>query len=252
MLRSHGKIHHRGRRVLSEREQKEIKVAQSSGGFRTSKSEKYSQPPGGKPVDGIEVLQGFMCPESNPDGSTCSTAFRGESTFIRHLASHPTDPFHPKLDPGSFACYIQTVFVQGNLQSYFSVETSLSHPDPPPTSAYPDALKLLQDLPSPQIPPPKNDKERESIHWYTRWPELMEPFCHSPGQVVMLRSLTSFPQEGTHPDWLIRAKDHGREWWAKAESEHQNCTPRTSRLLKSPRMSVFDLLLVRSSADLSP
>jgi len=214
-------------------------MASSDHGFRSSKSEKYSQPPGQKPVDGIEVLRGFLCPESNPDGSTCSSAFHAESSFTRHLSTHPSQLSQRKPDPGSCTCYIQTLFAQGSLQRYFSVETSLSHADPPATSAYGDALKLLQDAPSPQIPPPKGDKERESIHWYTRWPELLASFCNSSDQVNRLRSLTSFPQEGTHPDWLVRVKDHGRNWWVKAESEHLACLPRTSRLLKSPQMCVF-------------
>lgn len=247
MLRSHNKKYHRGRKTLSAEE--EVTIKSLHGDLRSSKSEKHSQPPGQKPVDGIEVLPGFVCPGSNPDGSTCSGAFPAESSFTRHLATHPSWFPHSKPDPGSCACYIQTLFTQGNLQSYFSVETSLSHPDPPRTSVYADGLKLLRDLPNPQIPAPNSDKERESIHWYTRWPELLATFCNNPDQVNMLRSLTLFPEEGTDQSWLVRVKDHGSKWWVKAELEHLACSDRASRLLKSPQMCVFGLLPGCSSAN---
>lgn len=226
MARSHLKKHHHGRDLPSVPEQNEI----SQGDLKTSTSPKYTQPPGQKPVDGLEVLQGYACPLYDPNGLHCSEAFLATSTFLRHFRSHPR---HPKPDAASCASPIQTLFAQGGLQKYFPVDVSLSMPDPPLSAVYTDVLPLLRNLPDPEIQVTNNDKERASIHWFTRWPELLEPYCQDDSQVSMLQSLVSFPDSGVDPDWLVRAQDHGCRWWTKAESAHVNCSYRASVLLKS-------------------
>lgn len=244
MIRSHCKAHHRGRDAPSPSEQKQINETQPNNGLRSSTSNKYTQPPGQKPVDGLEVLQGYACPLHNPDGTPCSKAFPATSSFVRHLSNHT---FYPKPHPPSCTSSIQTLFAQGGLQSYFPVDVSLSQPDPPSNSVYVEALHLLQNLSAPQIPAPDNDKERASIHWFTRWPELLEPYCSNDAQVLELRSLVSFPQPDLDPDWLVKVRDHGCKWWVKAESAHANCSHRASVLLKSHQEYVSVLLTSFSS-----
>ena len=248
MVRSHCTKHHRGRVPISKLEQAETISAQSNGGFMSSTSNKYIQPAGQKPVDGLQVLPGYMCPLGNLDGSTCSRAFVGLSTFTRHLSTHPKQ--NPTLNHASCASQVQTLFAQGGLQSYFAVDTSFCQPDPPPTLAYADALKLWKTLPGPQIPAPETDKERESVHWFTQWPELLKPYCNNDAQAGALRSLVSFPEAGKDPDWLVRVQDHGSRWWIKVESAHKRCTPRASGLLKSQKEYVSGLLPRSGPADL--
>ena len=230
MVRSHCKIHHPKREAPSPLKQNESLQALMGRGLKSSTSQKYTQPPGQKPVDGLEVLNGYLCPLHDLDGARCSKAFFAISSFVRHLSSHPD---HPKPDPTLCKSPIQTLFAQGSLQMYFAVEPSLSLPDPPLSSAYADALTLLHSLPVPQVKAADNDKERASIHWFTRWPELLEPYCKDDGQASMLRSLVSFPEERIDPEWLIRVQDHGCRWWTKAELAHVNCSYRASVLLKS-------------------
>jgi len=239
MIRSHCREYHRGRESPSVSQQKEITQAYSDGSFRSSSSDKYTQPPGQKPVHGLEVLQGYACPVSNDDGTPCSKAFVATSSFLRHLSTHSA---YPKPDHNSCTSCIQTLFAQGGLQMYFPVNVSLSQLDPSPKSAYVDALTLLQNLPTPHIPVPDNDKERASVHWYTRWPELLEPYCTNDAHVQELRSLVSFPQAGIDPDWLVGVQDHGSKWWVKAESAHANCSHRASALLKSHQEYMLALL----------
>jgi hypothetical protein len=244
MIRSHCRGHHPGRDAPSPTRQKEITDDQSNHGLRSSSSDKYIQPAGQKPVDGLEVLQGYMCPMPDSHGITCSMAFPAKSSFLRHLSVHP---IYPRPDPTSCTSSIQTLFAQGGLQAYFPVNVSLSQPDPPPNSAYVDALHLLHTLPAPQIPIPNNDKERASIHWFTRWPELLEPYCSDESKVLQFRSLVSFPHPGVDPDWLLTVQDHGSKWWVKAESAHVNCSHRASVLLKSHQEYVSALFVGLSS-----
>ena len=128
---------------------------------------------------------------------TCSRAFLALSTFTQHLSTQPKQ--NVALDHASCTSQVQTLFAQGGLQSYFAADTSFYQPDPPPTSAYMDALKHLQILPNLQIPAPKTDKERESVHWSTQW-----PYCNNDAQMGILWSLVSFPKAGKDADWLIR------------------------------------------------
>jgi hypothetical protein len=239
MVRSHCKTYHPGREVPSVSKQREISQALSDTGIKSSTSLKYTQAPGQKPVDGLQVLQGYTCPLYGSDGARCSQAFLATSTFLRHLSTHPV---HPKPDPASCTSSIQTLFAMGGLQVYFPVETSLSAPDPPLSSVYTDVLPLLRSLPAPQIQVTNNDKERASIHWFTRWPELLEPYCKDEDQVHALRSLVSFPEPGDDPDWLVRVQDHGCRWWEKAESAHVSCSYRASVLLKSHQEYVSPVL----------
>ena len=230
MVRSHCKIYHDKREAPSVAMQKEISQNPSPTGLKTSTSPKYTQPPGQKPVDGLEVLQGYLCPLFDLDDVCCSKTFLASSSFVRHLSGHSV---HPKPDPASCISSVQTLFAQGGLQMYFSVDVSLSMPDPPLSSVYTDVLPLLRSLPAPRIQVASNDKERASIHWFTRWPELLGSYCEDDGGVRMLRSLVSFPESGVDSDWLLKVKDHGCRWWAKAESAHVNCSYRASVLLKS-------------------
>lgn len=248
MVRTHCKKHHPGRPAPSPSQQTQLVDAHSNGGLRSSASTKYSQPPNLKPVDGLEVLQGYKCPLFTADGSLCSMAFLAHSSFERHLTTHTT---FPKPDPASCASSIQTLFAQGGLQNYYPVVPSLSLPDPPPNSAYVDALRLHENLPSPHIHVAENDKERASIHWFTRWPELFEPYCKDDAQVDALRSMISFPQTGADPDWLVRVQDHGCRWWIKAESAHSKCSYRASLILKSHQMCVLSCT-PRLSPDVTP
>jgi hypothetical protein len=239
MIRTHCRRYHNGREAPSLSQQKEITEADLNRRLRSSTADKYTQPLHQKPVDGLEVLRGYMCPIPNADGTICSKAFVAHSTFTRHLSSHPV---YPKPDPSSCASSIQTLFAQGGLQMYFPVDVFLSQQDPPPNSAYADALHLVQTLPTPNIPVPDNDKERASVHWFTRWPELLESYCTDDAATDELRSLVSFPQSGLDPDWLVRVQDHGCKWWVKAESAHANCSHRASVLLKSHQEYVLALL----------
>lgn len=238
MLQTHSRDHHRGRSILSSEEQSRVLQQLSLAGYRTSKIEKYHQPPAQKPVDGLEVLSGFRCPLQNKDGTLCEKAFLAQSTFTRHLSDHPG---RSKLDPSSCTSYIQTLFTQGNLQCYFSVDPSLSDLDPSTTSAYAYAIKLLGTLPKAQIPAPDHDKDRASIHWFTRWPELLKPYANDKGSLILLQSLVSFPEPGSDPDWLVKLWDHGCRWWNDVESAHASCSYRASTMLKSHQGSVLSL-----------
>ena len=248
MVRSHCKIHHNKREAPSVAMQKEISQNPSPTRLKTSSSPKYIQPPGQKPVDGLEVLQGYLCPLSNSDDMCCSKAFLATSSFIRHLSGHIV---RQKPDPASCTSSVQTLFAQGGLQMYFSVDVSLSMPDPPLSSVYTDVLPLLRSLPAPRIQVANNDKERASIHWFTRWPELLGPYCEDDDRVHMLQSLVSFPDSGVDPDWLVRVKDHGCRWWTKAESAHVSCSYRASVMLKSHQEYVLPVLSQSSPIDLS-
>ena len=249
MVRSHCKIYHDKREAPSVAMQKEISQDPLSARLKTSSSPKYTQPPGQKPVDGLEVLQGYLCPLSDVHGVCCSKAFSANSTFVRHLSGHSV---RPRPDPATCASPVQTLFAQGGLQMYFSVDVSLSMPDPPSSSVYIDVLPLFRSLPAPRIQVASNDKERASIHWFTRWPELLGPYCEDDERVRMLRSLVSFPDSGVDPDWLLKVKDHGCRWWAKAESAHVNCSYRASVLLKSHQECVSPVLSRSSPIDLFP
>ena len=239
MVRSHCKIYHDKREAPSVAMQKEISQNRTPTRLKTSSSPKYTQPFGQKPVDGLEVLRGYLCPLFDSDGVCCSKAFLATSSFIRHLSVHPV---HPKPDPVSCASSIQTLFAQGGLQMYFSVDVSLSMPDPPLSSVYTDVLPLLRSLPAPRIQVANNDKGRASIHWFTRWPELLGPYCEDDDRVRMLQSLVSFPESGVDPDWLVKVKDHGCRWWTNAEVAHVNCSYRASVLLKSHQEYVSPVL----------
>lgn len=230
MLQTHSKSHHRGRSVLSSEEHAQVVQRLSDIGYRTSKAEKYHQPPAQKPVDGLEVLNGFRCPFRNKDGSQCGKAILAESSFIRHLSDHPG---HPKPDPSSCTSYIQTLFSQGNLHNFFSVDPSLSNLDPSTASAYAYAVKMLETLPKAQIPASEHDKDRASIHWFTRWPDLLKPYTTDRESLGLLQSLVSFPEPGRDPDWLVKLRDHGCRWWNDAESAHASCSYRASTMLKS-------------------
>lgn len=230
MLNSHSKIHHPGRSRVSSGRQGEVTETLCNLGYRTSTDERYYQPPHRKPVDGLEVLQGYLCPFTNNDGSQCHRAFFGQKTFTRHLSDHPGT----KPEVLSCTCYVQTAFSQGRgLQRYFAVEPSLSHPDPSPSSAYAYAVKMFHSLPQPTMPEPDNDKDRASIHWFTRWPELLEPYISNKETIGSLKSLVSFPEPDSDPDWLMKLLDHGRLWWKKAEGSHTGCSFDASVMLRS-------------------
>lgn len=201
-------------------------------GYRTSKAEKYHQPPGQKPVDGVEVLEGYCCPLLDDDGSECSKAFLALSTFTRHLSDHPQLQ-GAKPDPSSCTSPIQTLFSQGGQQRYFPVDPSLSDLDPSSSSAYAHAVEMLRALPKPNIPVSEHDKDQASIHWFTRWPELLRPYITDSSSVEFLQSLVSFPDPGSDPEWLVKLQDHGRRWWAKAEAAHVNCPYHALVMLKS-------------------
>lgn len=230
MLRTHSKRHHEGRSVLSTENHASIVERLSLACYRLSGSEKYDQPPGGKPVDGLEVLTGFSCPVENGDGSQCPLAFRAEATFVRHLSTHRV---LPKPQPSSCVSHIQTLFDQGGHQRYFSVNPSLSNLDPSSSSAYVYAVSILGKLPKADIPMANHDKDRASIHWFTRWPELLQPYITDRDSQAFLQSLVSFPVSKTHPAWLTKLQDHGRRWWDAAELAHINCSYRASVMIRS-------------------
>lgn len=230
MLNSHSKIHHPGRSTLSSEQLGEVMETLRNDGYRTSKDGRYCQPLHQKPIDGLEVLKGYLCPLTNGDGSPCHRAFLKQTTFTRHLSDHPGS----KPGVSSCASYVQTIFSQGGaLQSYFAVDPSLSRPDPSPASAYAYAVKMFHGLPQPTIPESDNDKDRASIHWFTRWPELLEPYISGRDSVSFLQSLVSFPESGSNPDWLTKLPDHGCRWWGKAEAAHSSCSWNASVMLKS-------------------
>jgi Orsellinic acid/F9775 biosynthesis cluster protein D len=229
MLRTHSKIHHPGRTPLQLEEHTRIVQQLVSMCFRTSDTETYVQPPGRKPVDGLEVLSGFCCPLSKKDGTKCLEAFRSKSTFERHLSIH----CHRR-KPSISSCVsdVQTLFNQGGLQCYFSVDHSLSDLDPSSDSAYAHAVQMLGDLPKAHIPLPKHDKDRASIHWMTRWPEMLQPYIKDKKSQTSIQSLILFPEAGLDPDWLVRVREHGRRWWDAAERDHVNCSHRVSTMLR--------------------
>jgi hypothetical protein len=232
MLNSHSKIHHKGRSLLPAEEHIRTLQLLSEAGYRDSSAEKYSQLPGQKPVDGLEVLNGYLCPAMKEDGIPCSTSFLGRATFIRHISEHN---LQPKPNPSACASYVQTLFRQGGSQRYFSVDPSLSNLDPSSASAYAHVLRTLESLPEAQIPASHNDKDRASIHWFTRWPELLKNYTADKESVDLLRSLVSFPEPGSDPKlrWLLKLWDHGCRWWDDAEAAHVNCSHRASTMLKS-------------------
>jgi hypothetical protein len=230
MLQTHSKIHHRGRSLLPSEECTRVVRNLSKEGYRTSQAEKYHQPPGQKPVDGLEVLTGFTCPLLNRDGSQCSRAFLSSSTFARHLSDHPD---LPKPVASNCMSEVQTVFEQGNLQRYFSVDSSLSDLDPSADSAYAYAVRMLPELPKPHIPASNHDKDRASIHWFTRWPELLQRYVTDRDSLAFFKSLVSFPVPDVDPDWLIKLQDHGCRWWSDAELAHTRCSYRASVMLRS-------------------
>jgi len=230
MLSTHSRNHHQGRSVPSAEEYTRIVDHLSSAGYRTSRAEKYSQPLNEKPVDGLKVLSGFRCPLLKEDGTPCSRAFLAQSTFTRHLSSHL---HHPKPNPSSCISYVQTVFAQGGLQCYFSVDPSLSNLDPSSDSAYAYAVKMLEGLPEAPIPAPDHDKDRASIHWFTRWPQLLQPYITDGNSQETLKSLVAFPDPGSDPAWLTKIRDHGSRWWNAAELAHAQCSYRASVMLKS-------------------
>lgn len=230
MLKTHSKNHHNGRPLLSSEEHAGVVKRLSDAGYRTSKAEKYDQPPGGKPVDGLKVSMGFSCPLLNGDGSRCSRNFLSQSTFTRHLSDHTV---LPKPNPSSCTSEVQTLFEQGGLQQYFSVDSSLSDLDPSAASAYAYAVRMLPDLPKAQIPASNHDKDRASIHWFTRWPELLAVYAKDKASCDFLQSLISFPEPSSDPDWLTKLRDHGSLWWNEAELDHVKCSYRASVMLKS-------------------
>lgn len=233
MLQTHSKSHHRGRCVLSSEQHAQVVQHLSGIGYRASNAEKYDQPPDQKPVDGLEVLSGFRCPLLKDDGTPCSKAFLAKSTFTRHLSDHPDKP-----KPNHLTCVsdVQTLFGQGGLQRYFTVDQSLSTADLSPTSAYAFAVKMLKTLPEAHIPPPDHDKDRASIHWFTRWPELLRPYIADKRSQTSLQSLVSFPVPNSDPEWLLKLLDHGSRWWNAAELSHKKCSYRASVMLKSHQM----------------
>jgi hypothetical protein len=228
MLGSHSKIHHPGRSRPSPAEQTAITERLHSAGYRTSKEEKYHQPPGQKPVDGLEVLKGFCCPLPVEDGTRCSKGFHARTTFIRHLGEHRGD----KPDPSSCASDIQTLFSQGSLQKYFSVNPSLSSVDPSSSAACAYAIKMLESLPEADIPIPDHDKDRATIDWFTRWPDLLKPYITDSKSLESLQSLVNFPDPEMDPVWLTKLRDHGTRWWKDAETAHVSCSYRASVMLK--------------------
>ena len=235
MLKSHSKTHHPGRSLISpEGEEAAVLAFLLSAGYRTSKAEKYHQPPGQKPVDGLEVFCGFSCPFSNDDGSKCARSFRAQSTFSRHLSDHP-ESRGSNLAPASCASPLQTLFNQGGLQNYFSVQPSLSLAlaDPSSTYSYGCAVEMLEDVPKPNIPLSNHDKDQASIHWFTRWPQLLEPYIADKTSIQYLRSLVSFPDPKSDPEWLLKLLEHGARWWKEAENAHMNCSFNASAILQS-------------------
>ena len=231
MVNSHSKNHHAGRPLLSSEQQATIFEPLVNVGFRTSKAEKYYQTPSQKPVDGLEVRSGFLCPLRNEDDSPCAQAFLAQSTFSRHLSSH-SEPLGSKPPPLSCVSHVQTLFSQGGLQKYFSVDPSLSNVDPSSSSAYTYAVKMLESLPKPDIPLSDHDKDRASIDWFTRWPQLLQPYITGRTSILHFQSLVSFPEPGIDPDWLVKLLDHGSRWWKDAEEAHVNCSFRSSVMLK--------------------
>lgn len=230
MLQTHSKSHHPGRDVLPSEKYAGVVQRLSSIGYRSSNSEKYRQPPGQKPVDGLEVLKGFRCPLLKEDGSRCSMAFLAESSLTRHLSDHPG---RKKPSPRSCASDIQTLFTPNDLRCYFSVDRSLSNLDPSSASAYAYAIKMVENLPKAGITTSDHDKDRASIHWFTRWPELLQPYINNRKSQSFLSSLVSFPEPGSDPDWLVKLQDHGCRWWDVAELAHIKCSYRASVMLKS-------------------
>ena len=230
MLQTHSRAHHRGRDVLPSEDYIRVVQRLSSLGYRSSDSQKYHQPPGQKPIDGLEVLSGFRCPLSNGDGSQCTMAFLAQSTFIRHLSGHP-DQKKPK--PDFCVSDVQTLFSTRNLLCYFSIDRSLSDLDPSSASAYAYAVKMVESLPKARIPTSDHDKDRASIHWFTRWPELLQPYATDRRSQASLQALVSFPEPGSGPEWLVKLRDHGCRWWDAAELAHIKCSYRASVMLKS-------------------
>jgi hypothetical protein len=235
MLQTHSKYHHKGRPILPSTEHARMVQDLSAAGYRLSKAEKYRQAPGQKPVDGLEVLSGFLCPLLKKDGTLCAMSFLAESTFTRHLSDHPD---RPKPQPPSCASDVQTLFTQGGLQHYFSVDRSLSNLDPSSASAYISAIEMLKNLPMAPAPASDHDKDRASVHWFTRWPELLKPYITDRSDQAFLQSLVSFPESSTNPGWLTKLRDHGCRWWEAAESEHAKCSFRASATLKSHEQCV--------------
>jgi len=230
MLQTHAKKHHRGRAVLPSEEYAQVLKHLSDVGYRSSDSERYRQSPGQKPVDGLEVLSGFRCPLQDRDGSPCPMAFLAQSTLVRHLSDH-TDSTKPK--PHLCVSDVQTLFNQRNLRCYFSVDRSLSTIDPSSASAYAYAIQMLESLPKANIPTSDHDKDRASIHWFTRWPELLQPYITDRRGQDFLHSLVSFPEASSDPDWMMKLRDHGSRWWDAAELAHIKCSYRASVMLKS-------------------
>jgi hypothetical protein len=230
MLQTHSKNHHRGRSLLSSEEQAKVVQSLSSMGYQTSNTDRYHQLPGQKPVDGLEVLTGFTCPLLNPDRTRCSKAFLAQSTFTRHLSNHPD---RPKPQPSTCTSEIQTLFHQGNLQGYFSVDSSLSNLDPSASSAYTYAVRMLPNLPKPHIAASSHDKDRASIHWFTRWPDLLRRYVTDRSSLAFFQSLVSFPEPGSDPDWLMKLREHGGRWWNHSELAHVKCSYRASVTLRS-------------------
>lgn len=227
MLQTHSRAHHRGRSVLSTEEHAQVIQDLSGAGYRSSTSEKYHQLPGQKPVGGLEVLDGYRCPLN---GGGCSEAFLAESTFVRHLSSHN---HHLRPQPRACASGVQTLFRQGGLQRYFCVDRSLSNLDPSSASAYAYAVKMVNSLPRANIVTSDHDKDRASIHWFTRWPELLQPYITNGRSQSSIQALVAFPEPGSDPDWLIKIRDHGCRWWDVAELAHIKCSYRASVMLKS-------------------
>ena len=56
IVQSHCMKHHLGRVTISKLEQAKTISAQSNSGFMASTSNKYTQPPGQKPVDGLQTV----------------------------------------------------------------------------------------------------------------------------------------------------------------------------------------------------
>ena len=238
MLQTHSKNQHRGRCLLPSQEYTLVTQNLSDAGYRTSKAEKYFQPRAQKPVDGLEVLTGFSCPLLREDGTPCPRSFLGKSTFERHLSDHRG---LPKPKTPSCASTVQTLFGQGGLQHYFSVDTSLSDLDPLASSAYTHAVRMLPTLPKAHIPISNHDKDRASIHWFTRWPELLQRYVTNDTSSEFFRSLVSFPDPHSDPGWLAKLLDHGSRWWNNAEAAHIKCSYRASVMLRSHQKWVTSL-----------
>lgn len=242
-LNSHSKNNHPGRTVLSSSEAAAVVDELTKMGYRTSLVEAYHQLPGQKPVDGLEVLEGFLCRLPNNDGSECRKVFEKQSTFVRHLSDHTGLPRGSKPNPSLCTSYVQTLFRQGGLRHYFSVDPSLSKLDPSAASAYAHAVQLQESLPKAQIPVSDHDKDQASIHWFTRWPELLKLYISDSANVAYLRSLVSFPDPASDPEWLTRLQDHGSWWWKKAEAAHISCSFCASIMLKCHDRWVFPPLI---------